>query len=68
MQNIFENPAFSMSALMAANPAIKSPDKIFLGEKLVIPAPDSSPLLDAGTPSPSAVANPSDLPLISASP
>jgi len=43
----------TVEQLLAANPQVKDPNKIAAGDVLIIPNPSASPVLDAGSPSPS---------------
>ncbi len=43
----------SLPELLAANPSIKNPDKVAIGDRIVIPTAAPSDVIDAGSPSPS---------------
>jgi LysM repeat protein len=43
----------TVEQLLAANPQIKDPNKIAAGDVIIIPSSSPSPIVDAGSPSPS---------------
>jgi LysM repeat protein len=48
LSKVAKSYGLSLEELLAVNPSIKNPDKIAIGDEIVIPAPVPSEVVDAG--------------------